>query len=255
MISKQQKIALAVVGATATAVFGPTLLQQTQHGGDTSGMVPSGPTAEEMEAMTVSVDGPEPLLSGAGRAPAAGLGSRSGAPGSSSASPSGGTRTASRDELGGLLDRLESFGATGRVRSLDEIASEWSTVAGAATAPGQTVGAAAASGDGLGDFLLANPLRATFVFADEAVALLGPHTVRVGSELLDGQVVVAKVEPQRVTLSVRGVPRIVELPPVRAVARTQGSNAAEGGAAGAADLSASGGLAPNAPAAVTPDVP
>ena len=251
MISKQQKITLAVLGVAVTAVFGPSVLQQTQQGGDTSAMAPSGPSEEEMAARMVSVDGPMPVAPMVGGASGAG---------GATLTPSGAgvTNSGPRQDLGTMLDRLESFGAAGRVRSLDEIASEWSAVTGqAGTSPSGSPGVLGGP-DALGQFLEANPLRATFVFEDDAIALIGPHSVRVGSELLDGHVVVAKIEAQRVTLTVRGVPRVVDLPPVRASAAQQSNALANGGAPGALNNAAGTGeqgAAPNAPAAITPDVP
>ncbi len=252
MISKQQKITLAVLGVAVTAVFGPSVLQQAQQGDDTSAMAPSGPSEEEMAAMMVSVDGPMPVAPMVGGASATGGGSLT--------SPAaGGTSSGgARQDLGTMLDRLESFGASGRVRSLDEIASEWSAATGQAGVSPSGGVAVLGGPDALGQFLEANPLRATFVFADDAIALIGPHSVRVGSELLDGHVVVAKIEAQRVTLTVRGVPRIVDLPPVRASAAQQSNALAAGGAPDTmnnAAGTAQQGAAPNAPAAITPNVP
>lgn len=250
MNTKQQKIVMAVAGVACAAVWGPQVLGRF-GGGATSSQVDLGPSPEEMAAMTAGlVDG--------GAAP--------GAPGGTGASPGGATRPGasntrlaaglgaratgdSREGLGELLASLETFGAAGKARSLDDLATEWARArgrTGADPAPASSSSTTDSAPlvprdeEGLSAYLAANPFRGTLVFEDDAVALFGPNALRVGDELLGGEAVVARIEGQRVTVSVRGIPREIALPPLRASqASSEAGDASRGAAAPARSGSAS----------------
>ncbi|MEZ6013660.1 MAG: hypothetical protein R3F49_00980 [Planctomycetota bacterium] len=144
-----------------------------------------------------------------------------------------------RDSLQALLGSLQNFGAGAAPQSLDQLAGAWRSVDPGARASSSAPAANAAgslAGDALQDYLDANPFRGTFVFSDDAIAMLGANAVRVGQELLEGDAVVARIEQQKVTISYRGIPREFVLPPLRATTRGSASSAtgSVGGGSGAA---------------------
>jgi len=263
MNPKQQKFVMAALGAVAAAVWAPRFF-----GGDpvseSSSQVALGPSEEEVRAMTLAVTGESSASSRPGTATGAGV------PAIDLAPQPG---TDARDGIAMLLEGLGNFKPSRDVRSLDDIASEWVSAqqragAGAIAAQassGQTAprvhsnttvhGADQATMSGpaaLDQFLAAHPFRGTVLFADDRVALLGPLALRVGDEALGGDVVVVRIDAQRLTLSHRGISRELALPPIRAVEsqRGEGTTGVPGGPVVPAPIEAGSGApapTPNGP--------
>ena len=75
------------------------------------------------------------------------------------------------------------------------------------------------------EFLEANPVGGTLSTADEALALVGSRVVRVGDELAGGLLVVAAIEGEAVHYTFEGRTVRHELPPFRASASQNNSDA------------------------------